>query len=245
MNRTFLNKFQKTGIENFSFFLASKKFLPIKVNMDVRSEPSDGHPGLHWESYLEDLLATWSNHALSYAWLHTKAESKYRKLNYWFTIPIVVLSTLGGTLNVGMSSILPADWVHYGQISVGGVGIFTGILGTLQNFFKYAQLSESHRNAGMQWYKFHRVIHTELSLDPASRRDAGECFRTCKSEMDRLLDNSPYIPKDMIDAYYATHNQEIELPDIIGRLHRTPVYHAQPRAEAEELAEFPVIVQPE
>lgn len=199
---------------------------------------TDGHQGLVWEPYLEDLFSKWSDHALTYAWLHTRAEAHYRARNYWFSIPIIVLSTLGGAANVGMSSLLPESYVRYGQIAVGGVGIFTGILGTLQNFFKYAQLSESHRSVGLEWYKFHRGVNTELALDAASRREAGECFRMYKAEMDRLLSNSPYLPSDTVEAYEREHDAEIELPDIIGHLHRTEVYRARS-------ADPPVVVEAE
>jgi len=177
---------------------------------------------LSWAGYLEDLIARWSDNALSYAWLHNKAEAKYRKLNYAFTIPIVILSTVVGTINVGMNSIFPANLIQYGQLTIGGVGIFTGILGTLQNFFKYAQLSEAHRNAAIQWHKFHRALKTELALEAICRRNAGEFFRTSKAELDRLLDSSPYIPGDVVDKYTKQNN--IELPDVIGNLQKTLVF---------------------
>ena len=177
---------------------------------------------LTWAGYLEDLIARWSDNALSYAWLHNKAEAKYRKLNYAFTIPIVILSTVVGTINVGMNSIFPANLIQYGQISIGGVGIFTGILGTLQNFFKYAQLSEAHRNAAIQWHKYHRSLKTELALEAICRRNAGEFFRASKAELDRLLDSSPYVPSDVVQRYISENS--IELPDVIGNLQKTLVF---------------------
>ena len=84
-----------------------------------------------WTSYLEDLISNWADNALSYSWLNLQSETKYRRLNYMFTIPIVILSTIVGTINVGMNSLFPPNLVQYGQIGTGSVGIFTGILGTL------------------------------------------------------------------------------------------------------------------
>jgi len=177
---------------------------------------------LTWAGYLEDLMAKWSDNALSYAWLHNKAEAKYRKLNYAFTIPIVILSTVVGTINVGMNSLFPPNLIQVGNIIIGGLGIFTGILGTLQNFFKYAQLSEAHRNAAIQWHKFHRTLKTELALEAVCRRNAGEFFRSSKAELDRLLDSSPYIPTDVVNKY--AEENTIELPDVIGNLQKTMVF---------------------
>ena len=176
-----------------------------------------------WTSYLEDLLSSWADNSLCYSWLNLQSETKYRRLNYAFTIPIVILSTIVGTINVGMSSIFPPDLIHYGQIGTGCVGIFTGILGTLQNFFKYAQLSEAHRSCAIHWHKFYRQIKTELALESICRKPAGEFFRFAKAEMDRLLDSSPYIPSDIIKKFISK-NDTIELPEIIGNLKATSVY---------------------
>jgi len=176
-----------------------------------------------WTSYLEDLISNWADNALSYSWLNLQAESKFRHLNYMFTIPIVVLSTIVGTINVGMNSLFPSNMLQYGQIGIGAVGIFTGILGTLQNFFKYAQLSEAHRSNAIHWHKFYRLLKTELALESICRKPAGEFFRLAKAEMDRLLDSSPDIPSDIIKLYLAKHDG-VELPEIIGTLRTTPVY---------------------
>jgi len=178
---------------------------------------------LSWTIYLEDLISNWADNALSYSWLNLHSEIKYRRLNYMFTIPIVILSTIVGTINVGMNSLFPQNLVQYGQIGTGSIGIFTGILGTLQNFFKYAQLSEAHRSIAISWHKFYRHLKTELALEAMCRKPAGEFFRASKAEMDRLLDSSPYIPSDVIKEY-INKNETVELPEIIGNLKSTGVF---------------------
>jgi len=190
-----------------------------------------------WTTYLEDLMSNWSDNALSYAWLNSQAEHKYRMLNYMFTIPIVILSTVVGTINVGMNSLFPANLVQYGQIGIGGIGIFTGILGTLQNFFKYAQLSEAHRSCAIHWHKFYRLLKTELALEAICRKPAGEFFRAAKAEMDRLLDSSPFIPEDIISQYNERHNT-VELPEIIGDLKSTSVYRGGMRMSPKQTPLF-------
>ena len=190
-----------------------------------------------WTTYLEDLMSNWSDNALSYAWLNSQAEHKYRMLNYMFTIPIVILSTVVGTINVGMNSLFPANLVQYGQIGIGGIGIFTGILGTLQNFFKYAQLSEAHRSCAIHWHKFYRLLKTELALEAICRKPAGEFFRAAKAEMDRLLDSSPFIPDDIISQYNERHNT-VELPEIIGDLKSTSVYRGGMRMSPKQTPLF-------
>jgi hypothetical protein len=190
---------------------------------DNKSISDESTQFMTWTSYLEDLISNWADNALSYSWLNLRAETKFRRLNYMFTIPIVILSTIIGTINVGMSSLFPPNLIHYGQIGTGSIGIFTGILGTLQNFFKYAQLSEAHRSVAISWHKFYRQLKTELALESICRKPAGEFFRYAKAEMDRLLDSSPYIPSDVIRKY-VSKNATVELPEIIGSLKSTTVY---------------------
>jgi hypothetical protein len=190
---------------------------------DNEKNSEDNLKFMTWTSYLEDLLSNWADNALSYSWLNLQSETKYRRLNYAFTIPIVILSTIVGTINVGMNSLFPPNLVQYGQIGTGCIGIFTGILGTLQNFFKYAQLSEAHRSIAIHWHKFYRQIKTELALESICRKPAGEFFRSAKAEMDRLIDSSPYIPSDIIKKY-TNKNNSLELPEIIGNLKATSVY---------------------
>ena len=196
---------------------------------DSNSSIEENLKFLAWSTYLEDLISSWADNALSYSWLNLHAEIKFRRLNYMFTIPIVILSTIVGTVNVAMNSLFPADLVKYGQIGTGSIGIFTGILGTLQNFFKYAQLSEAHRSVAISWHKFYRHLKTELALEAVCRKPAGEFFRSAKSEMDRLLDSSPYIPSDIIKEYIDKHDS-VELPEIIGNLKSTTVYRGGARS---------------
>lgn len=192
-----------------------------KENSDTSNEENLKY--MTWSSYLEDLISSWADNALSYSWLNLQSETKYRRLNYMFTIPIIILSTIIGAINVGMSSLIPSNYIQYGQITTGSIGIFTGILGTLQNFFKYAQLSEAHRSVAISWHKFYRQLKTELALESICRKPAGEFFRYAKTEMDRLLDSSPYIPTDVIKKYLGK-NTTVELPEIIGNLKSTTVY---------------------
>lgn len=204
---------------------------------DTNSSIEENLKFLSWSSYLEDLISGWADNALSYSWLNLHAEIKYRRLNYMFTIPIVILSTIVGTINVAMNSLFPPDLVKYGQIGTGAIGIFTGILGTLQNFFKYAQLSEAHRSIAISWHKFFRQLKTELALEAICRKPAGEFFRYAKAEMDRLLDSSPYIPSDIIRKY-TTKNETVELPEIIGNLKATSVYRGGLRMSPKQSPTF-------
>ena len=111
-----------------------------------------------WTLEQEELLAEWAEKAACYRWLHNKSEKQYRCRNYAFTIPVIILSTLTGTANFAMDSFVPAEHKKTAMAAVGGVNIFAGIISTLQNFLRYAELMEAHRSSGVAWSKLGRDL---------------------------------------------------------------------------------------
>jgi hypothetical protein len=181
---------------------------------------------LQWSETTEQLLVGWADIATCYKWLHDQSYRMFEKKNFSFSIPIIILSTVTGTLSVGMNSIVPEEWVHTAQIAVGGINIFTGIISTLQNFFHYAQLSEAHLNAGIGWSKLQRNIAIELSVDRKFRKDADTFIRVCRADYDRLLEQSPTVPDKIINLFKTTFkkNKELIRPDICDHLQHLTVY---------------------
>ena len=104
-----------------------------------------------WTEECEALLAEWSEKASCYRWLHGRCEKSYKSWYYCFSIPVIILSTLTGAANVGMDSFVPAESKSMASAIVGGVNIFAGIISTLQNFLKVAELMEAHRIAGVSY----------------------------------------------------------------------------------------------
>ena len=178
-----------------------------------------------WTSAQEQLLAEWSEKATCYRWLHSRSEKSYRFKNYSFTIPVIILSTLTGTANFAMDSFVPEGSKQIAMACVGGVNIFAGILSTLQNFLRYAELTESHRSCEVQWSKFGRNIAVELALDPKRRKPANDFLKVCRSEYDRLIEQSPPID-DPIIKQFKTNFKDIKIrkPDICNGLHPCKIF---------------------
>ena len=154
-----------------------------------------------WTREQEELLAEWSEKASCYRWLHTRSEKKYRTRNYSFTIPVIIMSTLAGTANFGMDSFVPEEHKKMAMACVGGVNIFAGILSTLQNFLRYAELMEAHRSCGVSWSKLGRDISVELALDPKRRKSAGDFLNICRAEYDRLIEQSPMVDDNILKLF--------------------------------------------
>ena len=178
-----------------------------------------------WTDECETLLAEWSEKASCYRWLHGRCEKSYRTWYYCFSIPVIILSTLTGAANVGMDSFVPAESKSMASAIVGGINIFAGIVSTLQNFLKVAELMEGHRIAGVSWGKLQRNISIELSLDPSRRVLQTDFLKLSRSEYDRLIEAGPIIDDGIIKQFNKKFkNYEVSKTSICNGLDKCKVY---------------------
>jgi len=195
-----------------------------------------------WTVQTEELLKQWGDISACYKWLHDQSYRKYKRINYFYSIPIIVLSTVAGTLNVSLAGYVPSAYLNYAQAGIGAINIFTGVLTTLQSFFSYAQLSESHNNASMGWSKMHRNIIIELNLEQQFRTDADRFLRDCRRDYDRLLEQSPPIPTEIIILFKKKFKTQTDLvqPDICDNITHTEVYRQIPNSPSFTPIEKPI-----
>ena len=178
-----------------------------------------------WNAECEFLLAEWSEKASCYRWLHGRCEKNYKAWYYGFSIPVIILSTLTGAANVGMDSFVPAESKSMASAIVGGVNIFAGIISTLQNFLKVAELMEAHRIAGVSWGKLQRNIAIELALDPSRRVKQSDFLKLSRAEYDRLIEAGPIIDDGVIKQFNKKFkNYEVSVPSICNGLDKCNIY---------------------
>ena len=108
---------------------------------------------------------------------------------------------------------------------VGGVNIFAGILSTLQNFLRYAELMEGHRSSGVSWSKFGRNITVELALDERRRKPATDFLKICRAEFDRLIEHSPSIDDKIINQFeHQFKDNDIIRPEVCNGIKKCKIY---------------------
>jgi len=182
-----------------------------------------------WTSEQERLMSEWSDIAMCYRWLHDHSEKIYHSKTLWINIPVIVLSTLGGTANFGIQSIFSDNSTkQLASFAIGGVSLFAGLLTTINNYLRYPQLEESNRVASIAWGKFQRLIAVELSLHPDERMDSMDFLKVCRADLDRLIEQSPPIPPQAIQLFELRFGsiKELKKPDICGALEHTRVYES-------------------
>lgn len=148
--------------------------------------------------------------------------------NMLITVPVIILSTLTGSASFVMNSLVGDNPTgqKYAQIGIGSVSIFTGILTTLGNFFRYAQNSESNRVASIAWGKFQRQIAVELALSPMERLDCSDFLGIARAELDRLIEQSPPIPDGIIIEFEKEFESVpmLKRPDIAHGVEHTHIF---------------------
>ena len=195
---------------------------------------------IEWTPEHEKILIEWADKAMCYRWLHSKANAMYNSLNAWYTIPVIVISTLTGTANFAQERV-PLAYQNFFVMIVGGFNILAGIITTIQQFLKITQLNEAHRVSGIAWDKFYRNIKIELAKHPFERMEPKHMLKLSKEEFDRLMETSPNIPEKIVSEFKNNFNEQasfekIVKPEICDILiptndYRNPWYNDENRAK--------------
>jgi hypothetical protein len=180
-----------------------------------------------WTKELEQLMADWADKAACYRWMHEKTSLLYSGRDRAFNIPVIILSGLTAGANFALNSITGDDkeMAKWAQLGLGGASLITGIIQTFMNFYAYAKGGEAHRVSGISWGKFSRLLCIEMNLHPDERMESLNFLKMFRVELDRLIEQSPPIPENIINEFNALFKSaNVVKPEITGILEHTKVY---------------------
>ena len=209
-------------------------------NIDSNESIKKNQPYVEWSEDHENILVDWADKALCYKWLHNKAHVAYSTKNTWFTIPVIIMSTLTGTANFAQDRI-PPEYLNAATMGIGAVNLIAGILTTIQQFLKITELNESHRVSSIAWGKFYRNVKIEISKSPSERTPVVQLLKHAKEEFDRLVETSPSLSDKVVKEFIKTFSggeltingeesqlnkkqlnfRELKKPDICGSIEPT------------------------
>lgn len=155
---------------------------------------------VNWTEDHENILVEWADKAMCYRWLHGRSHQHYKKANAWYTIPVIIMSTLTGTANFAQDK-FSGPTKEYVVVAIGAVNIIAGIITTIQQFLKISELNEAHRVSSLSWDKFYRNIKVELAKSPTERTPVIQMLKSSKEEFDRLMETSPSISTKVTEEF--------------------------------------------
>lgn len=169
---------------------------------------------INWENHHEGIFIDWADKAACYKWLHEKSHAKYNRKRNYYTIPVILLSTLTGTANFALERI-PEENQAIATLIIGSLNIIAGVITTISQFLKLNELTESHRVSSIAWDKFHRSVRLELIKAPEERVDVSYFMKISRDEFDRLMETCPRIDTDILNSFrksltYGFDKKEIE-----------------------------------
>ena len=210
------------------------------IENDVVADEPTKAVTIEWTPEHEGILIEWADKAMCYRWLHSKSNNLYARLNAWYTIPVIIISTITGTANFAQERV-PIAYQNYFAMVVGTFSIAAGIITTIQQFLKITQLNEAHRVSSIAWDKFYRNIKIELAKHPMERMEVRQMIKMSKEEYDRLMETSPNIPEKIVGEFKVNFNkhstfEKIVKPEICDILiptndYRNPWFNEENRAK--------------
>ena len=161
-----------------------------------------------WNDQHENILRQWGEAAACYRFMNHRAYLLYKTLSMRFTLPVIVLSTVTGTANSAQTS-FPEGMRPIVPSVIGGMNLIAGLIATIMQFLKINELMENHRTAALSYGLLSRNIRLMLALPREERRKDGLKFvEECKAEYDRLIEQSPAVPINIIKDFEASYPDE-------------------------------------
>jgi len=190
-----------------------------------------------WHPQQSKLLQSWAEIASSYRWMHNQAYMIYKKKNLWFMLPLIIMSTVAGTANFAQST-FPSSIRPYVPQIIGAINLISAIMTTIYQFLKISEFMESHRISSINYGKLARTLTVELNLPVKDRNSGGaECVKISRTEIDRLIEQSPAIPKNVLISYeHQFSGRGLSEPEIIV-INKVDIYEDRENNIANTVAE--------
>lgn len=158
-----------------------------------------------WNDQHESILRQWGEASGCYRYMHHRAFLMYKRLSMRFTLPVIVLSTLTGTANFAQEQ-FPESVRGMVPSVIGGLNLIAGLIATIMQFLKINELMENHKAAALAYGLLSRNIRLTLALAREERNQDGLDFvNVCKSEYDRLIEQSPAVPTNILAQFESEY----------------------------------------
>jgi hypothetical protein len=147
------------------------------------------------------ILKTWELETSINQILHQQAANHYSRLNMFFMIPIIVLSSALGT--IGFIATGSRGYDECGDnflihILMGCFGYVSAILTTTHNFLNIQKLQATHSLHAVEYSKISRDIKMHIYLSETDVKvyaNIAEYIKQCRTKIDKLIESADDIPE--------------------------------------------------
>ena len=180
---------------------------------------------VQWTENLEKFLKILGEHSLCLSILHKDSEALYSYKAMRIDLPVIVFSTLCGSLTLSAKNIFGEENENDALKFVGSLSLITGILGTVQSYFGYNRCAENHRISYLQYSKLYRFIKIQLGLPREQRILPKDLLKIVAENFERLNEISNLIPESIAAKFRTKYKKEtIHRPSVVNGLEQIEIY---------------------
>lgn len=191
---------------------------------------------IEWTDTLEDYFAKIGEKAQGYSLLHKQAEALYSYRTTLIDLPVIILSTVCGTLSIGGANIFPSDWVESANQIVGSLSIGVGVLNTVGTYFAWSKRAEAHRVSSLQYARMSRFLRVELQLPREERMNCAELLKMIRTDWERLTEISPILPDSLITEFRNLYKKRtVSKPDEIHGIEPIRIFNTRPKKSLRDI----------
>lgn len=179
-----------------------------------------------WVNEHEDILKEWTEKARFYAWMHNKTSYHYSRLNNKLTVPLIILSTLTASANFTLVGNKEHTLFYntFMPLIIGIMSMTSAVLSSLVKFLKSGELAEKHQEIFRKYNNFVRNISLELSLPRDQRKVPYEICNMYRSDFERLNNDSPCIPQNIIKQFNHKFKYDKNKPEIANVFNKIAIH---------------------
>ena len=178
-----------------------------------------------WTTSLESYFKTLGENSLCLSVLHQQSEEHYSRLSIFIDLPVIILSTLCGSLTLSAKNMFGEELENDALKIVGGLSLFTAILGTVQSYFSFNRAAENHRISQIQYSQLYRFIKVQLGLPRAQRLPAKDLLKVTMQSFERLSETSNLISKKIAEDFKKKYKKDqISRPSVVNGLETIKIH---------------------
>jgi hypothetical protein len=186
--------------------------------MDIKED-------IKWSCEVEDYFKDIGEKCNCMAWLHNKSEVVFSTKSMYIDLPVIIFSTLSGSLSLSASRIFGQANEKLASIVCGLLSIGVGILNTINSYFAYSRKAENSKQCFIQYSKLYRFICIELSLPREERIKPRDLLKMVQEQYERLNEIGNILPMRVIDDFKKKFkNSAVSKPELANGLDEIDIY---------------------